>query len=148
MEVVDTDLGEYIVQLRHEQPSHIVLPAIHLKKEDVSKTFHEHLHTEKDNIDPTYLTRAARKVLREKFITADAAITGVNFAIAETGGFVICTNEGNADLGAHANKIHIACMGIEKIIPKAEHLGVFLRLLARSATGSANHNVFKPFSSS
>ncbi len=135
MEVVDTDLGEYIVQLRHEQPSHIVLPAIHLKKEDVSKTFHEHLHTEKDNIDPTYLTRAARKVLRKKFITADAAITGVNFAIAETGGFVICTNEGNADLGAHANKIHIACMGIEKIIPKAEHLGVFLRLLARSATG-------------
>lgn len=135
MQVVDTDLGEYIVQLRHEQPSHIVLPAIHLKKEDVSDTFHEHLQTEKDNIDPTYLTRAARTVLRQKFITADAAITGVNFAVAETGGIVICTNEGNADLGVHANKIHIACMGIEKIIPKAEHLGVFLRLLTRSATG-------------
>jgi L-lactate dehydrogenase complex protein LldF len=112
-----------------------VLPAIHLKKQDVSETFHEHIQTEKGNNDPTYLTRAARRVLREKFITADAAITGVNFAIAETGGFVICTNEGNADLGAHANKIHIACMGIEKIIPKAEHLGIFLRLLARSATG-------------
>jgi L-lactate dehydrogenase complex protein LldF len=73
--------------------------------------------------------------LRDKFITADAAITGVNFAVAETGGIVICTNEGNADLGVHANKVHIASMGIEKIIPKTEHLGVFLRLLARSATG-------------
>ncbi|HEX8314799.1 MAG TPA: LUD domain-containing protein, partial [Flavisolibacter sp.] len=135
MSVVDTDLGEYIVQLREEQPSHIVLPAIHLKKEDVSDTFHQHIGTEKDNRDEVYLTRAARNVLRQKFITADAAITGVNFAIAETGGIVICTNEGNADLGVHANKVHIACMGMEKIIPKAEHLGVFLRLLARSATG-------------
>ncbi|RYZ26326.1 MAG: lactate utilization protein [Chitinophagaceae bacterium] len=135
MSVVDTDLGEYIVQLREEQPSHIVLPAIHLKKEDVSNTFHEHLGTEKGNKNEVYLTRAAREVLRQKFITADAAITGVNFAIAETGGIVLCTNEGNADLGVHANKIHIACMGLEKIIPKAEHLGVFLRLLARSATG-------------
>jgi L-lactate dehydrogenase complex protein LldF len=135
IEVVDTDLGEYIVQLREEQPSHIVLPAIHLKKEDVSNTFHQHIGTEKDNHDEVYLTRAARKVLRQKFITADAAITGVNFAIAETGGIVICTNEGNADLGVHANKVHIACMGLEKIIPKAAHLSVFLRLLARSATG-------------
>jgi L-lactate dehydrogenase complex protein LldF len=133
--VVDTDLGEYIVQLRKEQPSHIVLPAIHLKKEEVSNTFHEHLQTEIGNQDPTYLTRSARKVLREKFISADAAITGVNFAIAETGGLVVCTNEGNADFGVHAAKLHIACMGIEKIIPKAKHLGVFLRLLARSATG-------------
>jgi L-lactate dehydrogenase complex protein LldF len=133
--VVDTDLGECIVQLRKEQPSHIVLPAIHLKREDVSETFYSFLDTEKGNIDPTYLTRAARVYLREKFITAGAAITGVNFAVAETGGFVVCTNEGNADLGAHAAKVHIACMGIEKIIPKAEHLGVFLRLLTRSATG-------------
>jgi L-lactate dehydrogenase complex protein LldF len=135
IDVVDTDLGEYIVQLREEQPSHIVLPAIHLKKEDVSETFHQHLHTEKNNTDATYLTRSARQVLRQKFIEADAAITGVNFAIAETGGFVICTNEGNADLGTHAARLHIACMGIEKLIPKEEHLGVFLRLLARSATG-------------
>lgn len=133
--VVDTDLGEYIVQLRNETPSHIVLPAIHLKKEDVSNTFHKHLNTEKYNQDPAYLTRAARQVLRKKFLTADAAITGVNFAVAETGGIVICTNEGNADLGVHANKVHIACMGFEKIIPAAKHLSVFLRLLARSATG-------------
>ena len=135
IEVVDTDLGERIVQFRNEAPSHIVLPAIHLKKQDVSETFHEHLHTEKGNNDPQYLTEAARQHLRNKFIQSDLAITGVNFAIAETGGFVVCTNEGNADMGAHTAAIHIACMGFEKIIPKAEHLSVFLRLLARSATG-------------
>ena len=137
IDVVDTDLGEYIVQLRKEQPSHIVLPAIHLKKEDVSHTFHKHLHTEKDNFDPVYLTRAARGELRQKFLSADAAITGVNFAIAETGGIVICTNEGDADLGVNACSLHIACMGFEKIIPLEEHLGIYLRLLARSATGQA-----------
>ncbi len=135
IEVVDTDLGERIVQFRKEPPSHIVLPAIHLKKQDVSETFHEHLHTEKGNNDPQYLTEAARQHLRNKFIESELAITGVNFAVAETGGFVVCTNEGNADMGSHAASIHIACMGFEKIIPKAEHLGVFLRLLARSATG-------------
>lgn len=135
IEVVDTDLGERIVQLRKESPSHIVLPAIHLKKQEVSDTFHEHLGTEKGNNDPQYLTEAARIHLREKFIAADLAITGVNFAVAETGGFVVCTNEGNADMGAHAARIHVACMGIEKIIPKAAHLGLFTRLLARSATG-------------
>lgn len=135
IEVVDTDLGERIVQLRDEAPSHIVLPAIHLKKQDVSETFHQHLHTEKGNNDPQYLTEVARQHLRQNFIESDLAITGVNFAIAETGGFLVCTNEGNADMGAHTAKLHIACMGIEKIIPKAEHLGVFLRLLARSATG-------------
>jgi L-lactate dehydrogenase complex protein LldF len=135
IDVVDTDLGERIVQFREEAPSHIVLPAIHLKKEDVSNTFHEHLGTEKGNNDPQYLTHAARLHLREKFIQSDIAITGVNFAIAETGGIVVCTNEGNADMGAHAARVHIACMGFEKIIPKAEHLGVFTRLLARSATG-------------
>ncbi len=135
IEVIDTDLGERIVQLRNEPPSHIVLPAIHLKKQDVGDTFHEHLGTEKGASDPQYLTEAARQHLREKFIAADLALTGVNFAIAETGGFVVCTNEGNADMGAHLAKVHIACMGFEKIIPKAENLGVFLRLLARSATG-------------
>lgn len=135
VDVVDTDLGERIVQLRHEQPSHIVLPAIHLKKEEVSDTFHQHLHTEKNNFDPQYLARAARKDLRQKFISAQMAITGVNFAVAETGGFVICTNEGNADMGVHAAKVHVASIGIEKVIPRAADLAVFLRLLARSATG-------------
>jgi L-lactate dehydrogenase complex protein LldF len=135
IETIDTDLGERIVQLRKEAPSHIVLPAIHLKKQDVSDTFHEFLHTEKGNNDPQYLTEAARIHLRNHFVASQLAITGVNFAIAETGGFVVCTNEGNADMGAHTADIHIACMGIEKIIPKAEHLAVFLRLLTRSATG-------------
>lgn len=135
MEVIDTDLGERIVQLRNEPPSHIVLPAIHLKKEDVSTTFHEHMGTEKGNNDPQYLTHEARKDLREKFIGADAGITGVNFAVSESGGVVVCTNEGNADLGASLPKLHIACMGIEKIIPRLKDLGVFTRVLARSATG-------------
>jgi L-lactate dehydrogenase complex protein LldF len=135
IDVIDTDLGERIVQFRKEHPSHIVMPAIHLKREDVGETFHKHLGTEKGATDPQYLTEAARKHLRDKFIASELAITGVNFAVAETGGFVVCTNEGNADMGAHLASIHIASMGIEKIIPKAEHLGVFLRLLARSATG-------------
>lgn len=135
IEVIDTDLGERIVQLRNEPPSHIVLPAIHLKKSDVSDTFHEHLGTQKGNNDPTYLTRAARSALREDFLTAQAGLTGVNFAIANTGGVVVCTNEGNADMGASVPKLHIASMGIEKIIPRLEDLSVFTRLLARSATG-------------
>lgn len=137
IEVIDTDLGERIVQLRHEAPSHIVLPAIHLKKSDVSDTFHEKLGTEQGNYDPTYLTRAARAALREDFLTADAGLTGVNFAIANTGGVVVCTNEGNADMGASVPKLHIASMGIEKIIPRLEDLSVFTRLLARSATGQS-----------
>lgn len=135
IDVVDTDLGERIVQLRNEAPSHIVLPAIHLKKEDVSNTFHEQLQTEKGNNDPTYLTRMARGHLRQYFYDSEVSLTGVNFAIAETGTIVVCTNEGNADMGVNTAKIHIASMGIEKIIPKARDLSVFLRLLARSATG-------------
>ncbi|SMO46894.1 LutB/LldF family L-lactate oxidation iron-sulfur protein [Solitalea koreensis] len=135
IKVVDTDLGERIIQLRDEAPSHIVLPAIHLKKEDVGETFHQHLNTPKGEKDPQRLTEAARQHLREKFVQADAALTGVNFAIAETGSVVVCTNEGNADLGVNLAKVHIACMGFEKIIPRFNDLSVFTRLLARSATG-------------
>jgi L-lactate dehydrogenase complex protein LldF len=135
IEIIDTDLGERIIQMRKEAPSHIVLPAIHIKKEEVGELFHKELGTEKGNSDPTYLTKAARTHLRDKFFEADAAITGVNFGIAETGGVVICTNEGNADMGCHSAPVQIHCMGIEKLLPKAEHLGVFTRLLARSATG-------------
>ncbi len=135
IEVVDTDLGERIVQLRGEHPSHIVLPAIHIKKAEVGELFHQRLGTDAGATDPKYLTEAARQHLRQEFLRADAGITGVNFAIAETGGFVVCTNEGNADLTASLPKLHIACMGIEKLIPRARDLGVFLRLLARSATG-------------
>jgi L-lactate dehydrogenase complex protein LldF len=135
IEVTDTDLGEWIVQLRHEHPSHIVTPAIHIMKEEVGQLFHERLGTAAGATDPPYLVEAARQHLRQKFLQAEAGITGVNFAIAETGGFVVCTNEGNADLGISLPKLHIACMGIEKLIPRLADLGVFLRLLARSATG-------------
>lgn len=133
--VIDSDLGELIVQLAKEPPSHIVLPCIHKKKEEIGELFHEHLGVAKGTTDPQILTEAARRHLRQTFLTRRAAITGVNFAIAETGEFVVCTNEGNADMGAHLADVHIACMGIEKIIPQRKHLGVFLRLLARSATG-------------
>lgn len=144
-EIIDTDLGERIVQMAKQPPSHIVLPAIHLKKGDIGALFHQKLNTEKGSEDPEYLTEAARQHLRDKFLKAEVAITGVNFAIAETGGFVVCTNEGNADMGVNLAPIHIACMGIEKIIPKAEHLGVFLRLLARSATGQTITNYTSHF---
>jgi len=135
IEVVDTDLGERIIQFRNEPPSHIVLPAIHLKKEEIGELFHEKLNTEKGASDPHYLTAAARAHLREKFLSADLAITGVNFAVAETGAVVVCTNEGNADMGVHAAPVQVHCMGIEKIIPSTADLGVFTRLLARNATG-------------
>jgi L-lactate dehydrogenase complex protein LldF len=135
VEVIDTDLGERIVQLAGEHPSHIVLPCIHKKKEEIGALFHEHLGTPEGSSDPVLLTGAARLHLRQHFLTSRVAITGVNFAVAETGEIVICTNEGNADLGVQLAETHIACMGIEKIIPMRKHLAVFLRLLARSATG-------------
>lgn len=135
VEVVDTDLGERIVQLAKEPPSHIVLPCIHWKKEEIGELFHKFLGTPEGNADPQFLTHAARLNLREDFLTRKVALTGVNFAIAETGEFVVCTNEGNADMGAHLANVHIASMGIEKLIPQRKHLGVFLRLLTRSATG-------------
>lgn len=135
IEVIDTDLGERIVQLAKEPPSHIVLPCIHKKKEEIGDLFHEHLGTPAGNADPQFLTAAARAHLRSEFLQSRVAITGVNFAVAETGEMVVCTNEGNADMGAHLADVHIACMGIEKLIPQRKHLGVFLRLLARSATG-------------
>jgi len=135
IDVIDSDLGERIVQLAKEPPSHIVLPCIHKKKEEIGQIFHEHLGTEAGVSDPQILTETARIHLRETFLTRRSALTGVNFAIAETGEFVVCTNEGNADMGAHLAEIHIASMGIEKLIPKKKHLSVFLRLLTRSATG-------------
>jgi len=137
IEVIDTDLGERIIQLREEPPSHIVLPAIHIKKEEVSELFNEKWNTEKGNNDPEYLTYQARLSLRNDFLTADAALTGVNFAVAETGEVVICTNEGNADMGVNITPLQIHSMGLEKVIPKRKHLGIFTRMLARSATGQA-----------
>src|SRR4029077_1698294 len=135
IEVINSDLGEYIQQIDNEPPSHIVLPCIHKRKEEIGELFHEHLGTEKGMSDPTLLTRVARKHLRNIFLTRRGALTGVNLAVAETGEYVVCTNEGNADMGAHLSEVQIASMGLEKIIPQKKHLGVFLRLLTRSATG-------------
>jgi L-lactate dehydrogenase complex protein LldF len=135
IDVINSDLGEYIQQIDNEPPSHIVLPCIHKRKEEIGELFHEHLGTEKGLSDPTLLTRVARKHLRNIFLSRRAALTGVNFAVAETGEYVVCTNEGNADMGAHLSEVQIASMGLEKLIPQKKHLGVFLRLLARSATG-------------
>ncbi|MBS7563929.1 lactate utilization protein [Mucilaginibacter sp. Bleaf8] len=135
IDVIDSDLGERIVQLAGEHPSHIVLPCIHKKKGEIGDLFHKYLGTPSNVDDPQFLTETARQHLREIFLTRRAALTGVNFAIAETGEFVVCTNEGNADMGTNLAEVHIASMGIEKLIPKREHLGVFLRLLTRSATG-------------
>ena len=135
IDVVESDLGERILQLMHKKPSHIVVPAIHIKKEEIGELFVKEMGTEPGNNDQTYLTHAARKNLRHKFIEAEAAMTGANFAVASTGEFVVCTNEGNADMGTSFPKVHIATFGMEKIVPDQEALGVFTRLLARSGTG-------------
>lgn len=135
IDVVESDLGERILQLMHKKPSHIVVPAIHIKKEEIGELFVKEMGTEPGNNDQTYLTHAARKNLRHKFIEAEAAMTGANFAVASTGEFVVCTNEGNADMGTSQPKLQIAAFGLEKIVPDREALGVFTRLLARSGTG-------------
>ena len=135
IDVVESDLGERILQLMHLEPSHIVLPAIHIKREQVGELFEKEMGTEKGNFDPTYLTHAARKNLRHLFLNAEAAMTGANFAVASTGDIVVCTNEGNADMGTSFPKLNIAAFGMEKIVPDLDALGVFTRLLARSATG-------------
>jgi L-lactate dehydrogenase complex protein LldF len=134
IEVIDSDLGERIIQWMGQSPSHIVMPAIHLKKKEIGEVFAEKLDIAQSD-DAQVLTEAARQHLRGYFLHSKVALTGVNFAVADSGAFVVCTNEGNADMGVHLADVHIASMGIEKIIPKTEHLGVFLRLLARSATG-------------
>ena len=135
IQVVDTDLGERIVQLGGEPPSHIIVPAIHRSRQEVGALFHAAMDTPEGETDPERLTRFARADLRQRFLEADAAITGVNFAVAETGSLVVVTNEGNADLGMSLPDLHVACMGIEKVVPALSDLPVFLRLLARSATG-------------
>lgn len=135
IDVVESDLGERILQLDDQPPSHIVMPAIHMTRQEVGTLFEEKLHTEKGNSDPTYLTRAARQHLRNEFLTADAGMTGCNFGVAETGDVVVCTNEGNADMGTSLPKLHIVSMGLEKLVPNHKALAVYTRLLAPSATG-------------
>ncbi|MDE0158782.1 MAG: LutB/LldF family L-lactate oxidation iron-sulfur protein [Candidatus Dadabacteria bacterium] len=131
---VETDLGEYIVQLCDDHPFHIIAPAIHKTKEDISKLFSEKFGVPEYE-EPEKLTEIARKKLREKFLSADMGVSGVNFAVAESGTIAIVENEGNARLATTVPDIHVAIMGIEKIVPKFEQLSIFLSLLARSATG-------------
>ncbi len=145
---VETDLGEYIIQLRHEAPSHIIAPAIHLVKEQVEHTFrevHTNLDPERVLEEPRALVAEARQILREKFLAADVGITGANFLIAETGTSVIVTNEGNGDLTQLLPKAHIVLASLEKIVPTLEDAAAIIRLLARSATGQ-DMSVYTTFS--
>ena len=134
IESVETDLGEYIIQLAGEAPFHIIAPAIHKSREDVSELFEEKLNA------PRYtgindLAQEARRQLREKFIAADMGITGANFIVAETGTLVLVTNEGNGRMCTSMPRIHVAITGMEKVVPSIEDMGIMLRLLIRSATG-------------
>jgi L-lactate dehydrogenase complex protein LldF len=134
VQAIETDLGEYIIQLAGTGPSHIIVPAVHLKKEEVAALFSEKLDIHAPT-DPTELARIAREILREKFLNAEMGISGGNFLIAETGTLVLVTNEGNGRMCATMPDIHVAVVGIDKVIPDWESLTVFLKLLARSATG-------------
>ncbi|WP_462328306.1 lactate utilization protein B [Thiohalocapsa halophila] len=136
IEIIETDLGERIQQLDDEAPSHIVVPATHKLRSDVAHLFAEKLGTDPGNRDANYLAEQQRQKTRPLILNADAGMTGANFAVAETGSFVVCTNEGNADLSANVPPLHVASIGIEKVIPRMADLGVFIRLLSRSALGS------------
>ena len=138
IEPVETDLGEYIIQLRREPPSHIIAPAVHLTKDQVADTFLEHhrkLGFDKRLTERSDLVAEARHVLRRRFQEADVGITGANFLIAETGSSVLVTNEGNADLTNTLPRVHVVIASIEKVIPTLENAATLLRVLARSATG-------------
>ncbi|HZT51899.1 MAG TPA: LutB/LldF family L-lactate oxidation iron-sulfur protein, partial [Stellaceae bacterium] len=135
---VETDLGEYIIQIRHEPPSHIVAPAVHLAKEQVAATFraiHRDLDPARPLSEPRQMLEEARAILRERFLAADVGITGANFLVAETGSSIIVTNEGNGDLTQTLPKAHIVLASIEKVVPTLEDAATLMRLLARSATG-------------
>jgi len=134
LEAVETDLGEYILQLAHERPYHIVAPALHKTRYDVADIFSRNLGISQETV-PENQTMIARAVLREKFLAADIGVSGANFLVADSGAVVVVENEGNARLATSVPKIHIAVAGIEKLIPRAQDLPVFLKLLARSATG-------------
>jgi L-lactate dehydrogenase complex protein LldF len=132
--VVETDLGEYIVQLRGEKPAHIITPSVHLRRRDVGKLFEEKLGLPFTDDIPT-LTAAARRLLRQVFLTAEVGVSGVNFGVAETGALCIVTNEGNGRMVTTVPRLHIALMGLERLVPTLDDLALMLSLLARSATG-------------
>ncbi len=147
IEPIETDLGEYIIQLRGEAPSHIIAPAIHLNKDQIAADFrrvHTELPTDRNLEEPISLVREARTMLRKAFLSADVGITGANFLIAETGTSVIVTNEGNGDLTQSLPRVHIVVTSLEKIVPTLEDATTILRVLARTATGQemAVYNTF------
>ena len=139
IEVVETDLGEYILQLAHEPPSHIVAPVVHKSKDEISDLF-EHKHKRPRKTSIPELCREAREILRPHFLSADMGISGANFLIAETGSALIVTNEGNGRLTTTLPRVHVAITGIEKLVPTLEDVATLLRLLPRSATGQTITN--------
>ena len=139
IQAIETDLGEYIVQLAKEPPSHLIAPAIHKSKEDVAELFQQH-HNLPYKLDIPALTREARQILRPHFLSADMGISGGNFLIAETGSVTLVTNEGNGRMVTTAPRIHVAITGIEKVLPTLDDLCTILRLLPRSATGQTISN--------
>ncbi|HVB89908.1 MAG TPA: lactate utilization protein B, partial [Beijerinckiaceae bacterium] len=148
LSVIETDLGEYIIQLRKEHPSHIIAPAVHLNRDQVEAEFRRHhsgFPADRDLSQPVQLLGEARAVLRERFLAADVGLTGANFLVAETGSTVIVTNEGNGDLSQTLPKVHIVLASIEKLVPTLEDTATLLRVLARSATGQ-DMSVYTTFS--
>nr|WP_202405344.1 lactate utilization protein B [Saccharibacter sp. 17.LH.SD] len=134
--VTETDLGERIQQLDQQLPSHVVVPAVQKLTSDVAKIFAKNYGTDPDVNDPHVLAEAQREAARPVLLSGEVGMTGGNFIVAETGSFVVCTNEGNADLSANLPNVHIATLGIERLVPRMADLGVFIRLLSRSALGS------------
>ncbi|MGA2053476.1 MAG: LUD domain-containing protein, partial [Opitutales bacterium] len=134
VECLESDLGEFIVQINHDHPSHIVRPIIHMTRQEVAVSFEKHGLGDY-NDEPTVITRRARKFLRQKYLEADVGLTGANFLVAESGRIVLVTNEGNSRFCLAAPRCHIAMIGIEKILPRDRDLALLLNLLARSATG-------------
>jgi L-lactate dehydrogenase complex protein LldF len=136
MAAVETDLGEFIVQVTGDRPSHLIMPVMHMNRRQIGRVFAEYFHVPFTD-DPPALAEMARVHLRTKFHQADMGISGVNFGIAETGSIVVCTNEGNGRMCTTRPRIHVALMGMEKLLPRLADLGVFLKLLARSGTGQS-----------
>ena len=138
IETIETDLGEYIIQLRQETPSHIIVPALHLNQAEIAQTFrarHTHLDPDRSLMDPAHLVQEARLIMRQRFQESDLGITGANFLIAQSGTTVIVTNEGNGDLTQLLPRVHVVIAGLEKVVPTFQDTFTLLRLLARSATG-------------
>lgn len=135
IDIFEADLGERIQQLDNQRPSHIVMPAIHKLRSDVAALFARTLGSDPNNDDPHYLNSVMRADMRKNYARVDAGMSGVNFGIAETGGIVVCTNEGNADISANVPPLYVATMGLEKLIPTQKDLALFIRLLSRSALG-------------